>query len=205
MSNDIEKYTECPFCNSKNISFQERNEVVSEPYGYEEKLVNEFLVCNDCGEEISITENFTNIYTKTLELSRKNSVSNIINKLDNDGYNLTEIERALKLPKRTLSRWKTGNDINAAGLALLRIVGSYPWILKVAKRNFDRNSVVSIFIENATVLNMRIATQNGFLGHVDREVIDHEKVTYTAKTSVDHSSKRIISNNQSDYHIFVGA
>lgn len=46
------------------------------------------------------------------------------------------IERALRLPQRTLARWKTG-ECSAPAIALLRLVRTYPWLLAVADDSFN--------------------------------------------------------------------
>jgi hypothetical protein len=68
--------------------------------------------------------------------------------LATEGIKMSYLERALELPARTTTRWKSG-EVSAATLALLRITRTYPWILEVADSHFDERVVKCRLVEEA--------------------------------------------------------
>jgi DNA-binding transcriptional regulator YiaG len=138
----------CSVCGSKNIEVKESMERHQVPYGTDVEIKSVIHACADCGAEIDVTKDEER--TKALMVSQKASVDSIINFLSvNSGYTFANIERALSLPQRTLSRWKTGQDPSAAGLALLRIIRTYPWITDVADEGFEQGAARRILMEEA--------------------------------------------------------
>jgi hypothetical protein len=54
------------------------------------------------------------------------------------GMSFSTIERTLELPVGTLDGWlKSYKSIPAGGVALLRIIDTYPWMIEVALKNYD--------------------------------------------------------------------
>jgi hypothetical protein len=138
----------CSVCGSENITVKETIERHQIPYGTDIEIKNIIHVCSDCGSEIDVTKDDERI--NSLMVSQKASVELMINYLaENVGYTLANIERAFSLPQRTLSRWKTGQDPSAAGLALLRIIRTFPWITDVADEGFEQGAAKRILIEKA--------------------------------------------------------
>lgn len=138
----------CSVCGSKNIEIKETVERHQVPYGDKVEIKNIIHVCSDCGSEIDITNDEDRV--TALTISQRASVVVMISYLtDNSGYSLANIERSLSLPQRTLSRWKAGQDPSAAGLALLRIIRTYPWISEVADEGFEQNAARRILLEQA--------------------------------------------------------
>lgn len=78
--------------------------------------------------------------------------TDIQNYLNEQGYSNASMERSLGLPARTLERWKNDRTIvpSAAALALMRIVRTYPWILKVADAPFDEEEACAILRRRTT-------------------------------------------------------
>jgi hypothetical protein len=71
-------------------------------------------------------------------------------KLTSDGYSLAYMERALGLPRRTMTRWRAeGSKISAPALALLKTIRTYPWILEVSENQFDHDIALEVFLRNA--------------------------------------------------------
>ncbi|MDA3822348.1 MAG: hypothetical protein PF450_07045, partial [Bacteroidales bacterium] len=87
----------------------------------------------------------------------------ILTSLNRDGYSNASMERALGLPSRTLARWKKENSISpsSSGIALMRIIRSFPWILDIAENNFDQKKAMSIFLTNAMNEIVNIAYEGG--------------------------------------------
>ena len=63
---------------------------------------------------------------------------------------MSAIERALSLPQRTLTKWKNGViKPSAAGLALMKYIRTFPWLIEVAENNFEYNIAQKIYISSA--------------------------------------------------------
>ena len=143
------KKISCAICGSKDINISHNDDTVQAVYGsvvpYREKVIT----CNTCKSNYSDGEITENAYSLALEKSKKESVANILDNLPQLGYNLAAMERALELPQRTLSRWKSGKDLSAAGLALLRIINTYPWIIEVADAKYNARFSVKILCDQA--------------------------------------------------------
>jgi len=88
------------------------------------EMEGDFAKANDKAISIAVAE------------AKKVSVASIINYLAESGKSMAYIERAFDLPQRTLMRWK-GGDLSAGGLALLRLVATFPWTVEVAEAQFN--------------------------------------------------------------------
>jgi transcriptional regulator with XRE-family HTH domain len=62
----------------------------------------------------------------------------MLDELARQGLSMAYLERALSLSPRTIARWKNG-ELSASALALLRLVRCFPWLLKVARADFDND------------------------------------------------------------------
>lgn len=82
---------------------------------------------------------------EALERAVRDSARAIIDQLAERGISMAYFERALQLPQRTLARWKEGGSA-AAGIALLRLVRTYPWLLRVADHGFSEASAQGTLI-----------------------------------------------------------
>lgn len=72
----------------------------------------------------------------------------IIDQLASRGVSMAHFERALRLPQRTLARWKTG-EVSHHAVALLRLVRTFPWLLEVADQSFDDAIALQTLIAEA--------------------------------------------------------
>jgi hypothetical protein len=79
---------------------------------------------------------------------RKGDVQEMLNHLENRGMSMPYLERALMLPQRTLALWRSG-ECPADGLALLKILVAFPWMVKVSESCFDPLVANSEFLQNA--------------------------------------------------------
>lgn len=62
----------------------------------------------------------------------KNEVRKLVDSLVTMGFSEGELERTLDLPRKTLS-----TDNSEELIALLKIVNMYPWMIRVAEKNYD--------------------------------------------------------------------
>jgi hypothetical protein len=79
----------------------------------------------------------------------KDEVQEIILRLNTENINMAQFERTFNLPKRTLARWKKGN-CSAAGLSLLRIVNTYPWVMQLASSGYTPEAAQYLLVKNAS-------------------------------------------------------
>jgi hypothetical protein len=146
MSNKSEKLL-CAVCGSENVTITEHAETHDIPYGEPVVIKTVIHVCKDCGAEIDATQDTARL-TALVE-AQKTAIDRMLGFLSESGYTLSNIERALGLPQRTLSRWKGGQDPSAAGLALLRIIRTYPWVIKVADEKFNSSIASAVLAQQA--------------------------------------------------------
>lgn len=99
------------------------------PYGPAIPYQNTVHVCSNCGSSVDYTKVFTKEYDNALKKSEEESIPLMLDYLKGRGMGLSYIERVLGLSMRTLSRVKANGDTSTMGLALLRIIRTYPWIL----------------------------------------------------------------------------
>ncbi|MDA3884737.1 MAG: hypothetical protein PF638_04000 [Candidatus Delongbacteria bacterium] len=139
----------CNYCGSHNFDESYNTFYEVEPYGEKVEVKEKILKCKECGEEINYTYNYTDEYEKALRKSEESSVVNIIEHFTEQKIKLKDVEDSLSLPVRTLSRWKHKLNYSKIGLTLLRIARSYPWIIYVAARRFDKKVVNEAFKQAA--------------------------------------------------------
>ncbi|TGN10567.1 hypothetical protein [Leptospira ilyithenensis] len=142
----------CPSCGApiKNDYKKEKIE-----YNFTNLGKREFefslLECQNCGEEIR-EDNFNENLAKFLkELDIENSLKGI-EEIKTYGYSYTYLERALRIPYRTFSRWKSKKDLSAVAMSYINIISNFPWLVDVSDYNFDpkvklKNLLIAGFLE----------------------------------------------------------
>lgn len=176
MTAEKQNKLQCPACGSLNNVLLEKKEMVKAPFGPIKQIIETRYKCADC-ESIFIDENVTeDPYANALEQSKKESVNYILDCLHKSGYSLAAMERALELPQRTMSQWKSGRELSAAGMALLRIINTYPWIIEVAEVNYDERFSTGIIIKQAQKTLDKMAESFGYKSYVHGGICDQEKL-----------------------------
>ncbi len=140
----------CSYCGNEDVSIEERIIIMSEPFGGTDTVKIKEIVCKACSFTEDDDDNDV-IVLKALASLKRSSMVNILTSLNSEGYTNASMERALELPSRTLARWKNEHSISAssAGIALMRIIRSFPWILEVAENHFDQEKAQHIFLTHA--------------------------------------------------------
>jgi len=150
----------CPVCGEKSLSKHFEKQILKEPFGRGKEIEIVEYRCNACGSSGDFFHENDILIEEALSILKAQSVKNILNDFSNDKkIQLSAIERVLSLPQRTLTKWKNGAvKPSAAGVALLKIIGLFPWILEVAENKFNYDIAQSIFIESAveTFMTYRI-------------------------------------------------
>ncbi|MDA3779917.1 MAG: hypothetical protein PF487_06820 [Bacteroidales bacterium] len=139
----------CNYCGSSKFDKRKEDQTKSEPFGEKIKFKKEIWICKKCGDEINYTLNYTDEYEESQKQSEVSSIKNILDFFNKRKVKLKDIEDSLELPIRTLSRWKSSLNYSKVGLALLRVIRSYPWIIYVAARRFDNKVVNEVFKQAA--------------------------------------------------------
>ena len=144
-----EEKIKCSYCGSSSFQKRKEEQFEFEPYGDKELFQEEIWICEKCGEELNYTLNFTDEYEKAQKRSELSSIKNILDFFNKKNIKFKDIEDSLGLPVRTLSRWKSRLNYSAIGLTLLRIIRSYPWIIYLAARRFEKKYADAVFKEAA--------------------------------------------------------
>jgi DNA-binding transcriptional regulator YiaG len=145
MSNNI-----CPVCGSKDIKRIINLEAISEPFGGHKNIDIVEVKCNTCESTGDFFNENENIIDEAIRELKQNSIINILNDFSNNKISMSAVERALDLPQRTFAKWKNGNSSpTATGVALMRFIRLFPWLLDVAENKFDYDSAQKIHINAA--------------------------------------------------------
>jgi DNA-binding transcriptional regulator YiaG len=192
--------TQCPACGSTNIDKIHRSITLSEPFTESKDVDLDLFKCLDCSTEGDFLEQNDSIIETAIASLQNQALENILNDLTIEyGVSLSSIERTLELPQKTLSKWKNGSSHpTAAGYVLMKIVRSYPWILKVAENNFEPLTVRNEYLKNAisdfiSLIPLTkyiglteggiISNQNSFIFYLKGDAKDNETVTRQNLTS----------------------
>jgi hypothetical protein len=158
----------CPVCESEDIQIEKLSQSHSYAYGGEFVFDQTLHVCQDCGEKGSFSnqliEDNHETFSVALKEADRESLESIFEDLSIKGNSLAYIERSLGLAQRTLSRWKS-QGASASGMALMRVVRTYPWILKVADENFDNGIALEELTRNAVKSFYETMSSAGFRAH----------------------------------------
>ena len=175
----------CPACGSGNFDSRVDERQLNFPYvgmlGVEE-VINTCLICGTEGDFARINDG---AIEAVIEEAKRIGSENMLSYLTTHGHSMAYMERALDLPQRTMMRWKLG-ECTASSLTLLRIVRTFPWILKVAEEKFD--SIKSVQILCAEGLraagNMLASISPAMRIEVTVDSKKADEVTFTGTASV---------------------
>lgn len=126
----------CPACGSDQLVSEKLARRYSPPFGDPLDYDVPMIACRTCDEGFE-AEGASDVVKRAEEAANRSSVKAMVEQLEKRRITMAYMERVLGLAPRTIARWKTG-EISAAGLALLRIVRTFPWILRVASARFDQ-------------------------------------------------------------------
>ena len=127
---------ECPVCGSDQVTLSDHTRSISVPYGPSVKYVARIGTCGVCetsGDFLRVND--ARIEEALLESVRR-EVLGILDYLSGLGMTNAHVERVLGLPTRTIARWKRG-EFSESAVVLLRILRTYPWIMRVVDDGFD--------------------------------------------------------------------
>ena len=140
----------CPVCGSTELIYKKEIQIINEPYGGQKQVEINNYYCSACNSSGDFFNENEDLLLSNIELLKERSVKNILEDFNSNKISMSAIERALSLPQRTLTKWKNGvTKPSAAGLALIKYLRTFPWLLDVAENNFDYNLSQKIFLNSA--------------------------------------------------------
>jgi hypothetical protein len=126
--------TKCPACGEPGARVVETTETYTAPFGRAVEYKQRHTECDACEIEIDVSD--PQAFPAAIREAEINSVNEILEYFKATGTSIGRIERALELPHRLISNWKSKESWSKSALALLRIVRAYPWIVEVANKHF---------------------------------------------------------------------
>ena len=149
----------CPVCGSDKLERVVQKESINGDLGKNLFVDIPHAKCNVCGFEGDFFGENEKVIEKALSTLDKAYIEDALNYFNESKINFAGIERAIGLPQRTLTKWKSGNSMpTAAGIALLKFLRTFPWLIEVAENKYDFNIAHKIFIGAA--LGMLLKTMN---------------------------------------------
>jgi len=141
--------------------------------------------CMECGFEGDLFGENDKLIEEALSTLSEDYVNEALNFFIENKISFAGIERAVGLPQRTLTKWKNGiSSPTAAGIALLKYLRIFPWLIEVAENKFDFNISQKIFIGEAISVLLKSMNFNSS---------DIEKNGYSATAG--NFTANIIGNN----------
>ncbi len=126
----------CPFCGSENVNKQERIENYPVPFCEDAEIRHSEYYCNDCEEEGDFDGTADEQMIADIKRAGAASAAKLMDDLAAMQITMSYLEKSLRIPFRTTSRWKRG-EISQSALALLRVIRFSPQLLQVADENFS--------------------------------------------------------------------
>ncbi|MFO7748543.1 MAG: hypothetical protein R6V54_00470 [Desulfobacteraceae bacterium] len=140
----------CPLCGNEEIKNHPTSQTVREPFGGAKKVKVSNYICDVCGFDGDLLKENDNLLQDTISELKSNAVKNILDEFSEHNVNFASMERALELPQRTLSKWKNKTSKpSASGIALIKYLYLFPWLIEVAEKNYNYNEAQKIHIFDA--------------------------------------------------------
>lgn len=142
----------CPACGSEDIYETKKRIKIKEPFTIAESTEIIENVCRTCKAKGDFFYQNEDTIDNTIKRLKQRSVENILKYFVENKISMSAIERALEIPFRTLAKWKNKvTKTSAAGIALLRFIRLFPWLLDVAENKYDPQKSENIMLNNAIV------------------------------------------------------
>ena len=150
----------CPACGSVEILEKKETITITEPFAGEDNIEIIENVCSTCESRGDFFDQNENIIEETIKELKQKSIENILKYFIDNKISMSSIERALEMPQRTLAKWKNkGSKTSSAGIALLRFIRLFPWLLEVAENKYDYQKAETIQINSVI---QKILDKNSF-------------------------------------------
>lgn len=162
----------CPACGSEDIYETKKRIKIKEPFASVESIEIIENVCRTCKAKGDFFYQNEDIIENTIKRLKQRSVENILKYFVEKKISMSAIERALEIPFRTLAKWKNKvTKTSAAGIALVRFIRLFPWLLDVAENKYDSKKAKNIMLNNAIVKLRKILEKETL-----EDVLGEEKI-----------------------------
>lgn len=131
----------CPVCGSKDFHKQSQSIEHKLTMSVTFMVSSNSFTCNLCHMVGDFSNANDDTFTNAKNIAVAEFATKAINSLNAMGYTNSALARALGLSPRTLHKWKAGACSNS-GLALLKILIEFPFIIEVAANDFDRQYIL---------------------------------------------------------------
>jgi hypothetical protein len=125
----VKMQTQCLVCGSSDVEVREVTRYVTIPFAAPVAYSTRVFTCHACDD---VFEESVEPFKGAERTAITASATNIINTLADRGITMAYVERALRLPQRTLT-----GERSAVAVALLRIVETFPGILAALDTAYD--------------------------------------------------------------------
>jgi len=143
----------CPVCGSDKLEPVVVKETIHGDMGKKLIMDRTHEKCMDCGSEGDFSGENEKAIEKTFSALNEAYVNEALDFFNEKKISFAGIERAVGLPQRTLTKWKNkSSSPTAAGIALLKYLRTFPWLIEVAEHKFNFNTAQKIFL--GTALNV---------------------------------------------------
>ncbi|MEO6098317.1 MAG: hypothetical protein ABIW76_22645 [Fibrobacteria bacterium] len=140
--------TNCKSCGEPGMRVVETTQHYTAPFGKPVPYQQSHTECDHCEMEFDVSD--PEAFPNAIREAEILSVEEILKFFKEHAIPLGRVERALELPHRQISNWKSKEAWSKSGLALLRILRSYPWIIDVADKHFQEKIVQGKLLEAAS-------------------------------------------------------
>ncbi|CEM60473.1 hypothetical protein DWQ65_07430 [Treponema phagedenis] len=135
---------QCPVCGGNLLRSIEKKEFD----GVKISLVN--YVCQDCESEGDFFNENDEQLKKAIQDKQQKEVQDVLLYFEREKKNFAGIERALNIPQRTFSKWKTGKTKpSATAVALLKLLRLFPFLIDIADNKYDEELANRYALEHA--------------------------------------------------------
>lgn len=138
----------CPVCGSTALKKSEEQKQYAIGFGQSFTYPAINFICETCGEEGDFALQNDAVFEAALKKAQSEQIKDLIERLGQRQISMSLFERALELPARTLTRWKSG-DFSSSSIALLRAVAAFPFILKAAEVRFNEPQCKALVVREA--------------------------------------------------------
>ena len=140
----------CPACGSIGIIDEKKSILIKEPFGGQDNIEIHENICSICGSRGDFFNQNETLIDETIKKLKQRSIESILNDFIDSKMSMSSIERALEIPQRTLTKWKNRTNVpSSAGIALMRFIKLFPWLLEVAENKYNYNEAQKIHINAA--------------------------------------------------------
>lgn len=137
----------CPICGSDKLEYITTKETIRGDMSKELIADGKIVKCIECGSEGDFFDENEVAIEKALAGLNEIYINETLDYFNKNNISFAGIERAVGLPQRTLTKWKNGiSTPTAAGIALLKYLRIFPWLIDVAEHKFDYDISQKIFL-----------------------------------------------------------